>query len=453
MSGEIPAVREALAVYATEALETERVPPGYRQTEVGVIPEDWEVNRLQDFGQWKGGATPSMRNPAYWIGGTIPWASSGDIKVVLLEETHLKITEAAVKQTSTSLLPKDSIIVVTRSGILRKYLPVAKNIVPLAINQDLKALLPSHDIEADFVLHQLTANGPKILATCQKAGTTVESVEYSWLKAFLIPTPSTQVEQRAIAAALSDVDALIAALDKLIAKKRAVKTAAMQQLVTGKQRLPGFRGEWEVKRLGDVFTLLSTASNSRSDLTEHGEVGYIHYGDIHGTDMSFLDCDTTKIPHIASDLVKHVPLLEEGDLVMADASEDYEGIGKSIEVKNLRGCKLVAGLHTLLLRGNKAIVADGFKGYLQYVPAVRSALVRLATGISVYGISKNNVRSIEVSLPGIEEQTAIAAVLSDMDAEIAALEARREKTRRIKQGMMQELLTGRTRLENKEDGK
>lgn len=265
------------------------------------------------------------------------------------------------------------------------------------------------------------------------------------IRAFQVAYPEI-AEQRAIAAALSDVDSLISALDKLIAKKRAVKTAAMQQLLTGKQRLPGFSGEWEVKRLGDVFTFLSTANNPRSDLSEHGEVGYVHYGDLHATDSPFLDCSRAKMPHIARNLIRHVPLLEEGDLVMVDASEDYEGVGKSVEARNVNGRKLVAGLHTFLLRGNKKSLVDGFKGYLQYIPRVRSALVRLATGISVYGISKNSVRSIEVSLPPVAEQTAIAAVLSDMDAEIEALEARREKTRRIKQGMMQELLTGRTRL-------
>ncbi len=261
-----------------------------------------------------------------------------------------------------------------------------------------------------------------------------------------IPLPSTLKEQRAIAAALSNVDSLIAALDKLIAKKRAIKTAAMQQLLTGKQRLPGFSGEWEMRRLGDVFCFLSTANNPRSDLSEHGEIRYIHYGDIHAMTSSFLDCSRAKMPHISGSKVKGISLLEEGDLVMADASEDYEGVGKSIEVKNLNGSELVAGLHTFLLRGNKELLADGFKGYLQYVPRVRSALVRLATGTSVYGISKNNVRSIEVGLPPIEEQTAIAAVLSDMDAEIEALGARREKTQQVKQGMMQELLTGKTRL-------
>lgn len=434
---------ETLSV--TEASGTGQGPPGYKQTEVGVIPEGWAVVELQDLGHWAGGATPSMSNSAYWSNGTVPWASSGDVKVSLLQETDLMITDAALKETSTSLLPKNSIIVVTRSGILRKYLPVAKNLVPMAINQDLKALTTNSSVDANFVLHQLVENGSKILATCQKAGTTVESLEYAWLRSFRIPLPPLP-EQRAIAEALSDVDALISSLDRLISKKRAVKTAAMQQLLTGKRRPPGFSGGWETRRLGEVFAFLGTANNPRSDLSEDGQVGYMHYGDVHGTSSSHLDCDNVHVPRISGELVQRVPLLQDGDLVMVDASEDYDGVGKSVEVKNVRGKKLVAGLHTLLLRGNKSIAADGFKGYLQFVPELRAALTRLATGISVYGISKNNVRNVKIKLPSVLEQAAIATVLSDMDAEIEALKARREKTRLVKQGITQELLTGRTRL-------
>ncbi len=96
MSGEAPLTQESLTLYVSEAPETDIVPPGYKQTEVGVIPEDWEVSKLGALGAWKGGATPSMGNSAYWSDGSIPWASSGDIKVVLLEKTQLSITAAAV---------------------------------------------------------------------------------------------------------------------------------------------------------------------------------------------------------------------------------------------------------------------------------------------------------------------------------------------------------------------
>src|SRR5437016_8442034 len=110
-----------------------------------------------------------------------------------------------------------------------------------------------------------------------------------------LPSPS---EQRIIVAALSDMDALISSLDRLIAKKRNIKQATMQQLLTGKTRLPGFSGEWKVRKFGEIFQFLNTANNSRSDLSENGDIKYIHYGDIHMKWRSFLDCSSDEIPLI-----------------------------------------------------------------------------------------------------------------------------------------------------------
>ncbi len=423
----------------------EAVPQGYKQTEVGVIPEDWDVTTLGRVCVTSSGTTPSrsMRD-RYYSNGTIHWVKTMDLNNSYIEATDERITPVALSETSLRTYPVGTILVamyggfnqIGRTGLLK---------IPAAVNQAITAIQPNNDeLDTAYLLAVLNFNVEywKGVASSSRKDPNITSAD---IRAFQVAYPMV-AEQRTIAAALSDVDHLISSLNRLISKKRAVKIAAIHQLLTGNQRLPGFSGKWKTKQLGDVFTLLGTASNARSDLTQSGDIGYIHYGDIHGTSSSFLDCDTDEIPYIASHLVKNVPSVEEGDLVMVDASEDYDGIGKSIEVKNVRGRRIVAGLHTLLLRGNKLILADGFKGYLQYIPALRSALIRLATGISVYGISKNKVRSIEISLPAIEEQTAIATVLSDMDAEIEALEARREKTRKIKQGMMQELLTGRTRL-------
>ena len=138
--------------------------------------------------------------------------------------------------------------------------------------------------------------------------------------------------------------------------------------------------------------------------------------------------------------------LLDGDLVMVDASEDLVGIGKSVEVQGVTGRTVVAGLHTILCRGSSKNWAMGFKAYLQFAPAFRSALTRVATGISVYAVSKKQLADVELPLPSRPEQDAIVSVLSDIDSEIAALERRRDKTRTIKQGMMQQLLTGRVRL-------
>jgi type I restriction enzyme S subunit len=206
------------------------------QTRLRGFSGKWTVKRLHELGEWTGGMTPSMQNPIFWQGGSIPWASSGDVKSVLLRETGLSITATAIGQRKTTLLPANSIIVVTRSGILRKYLPVAMNVVPMAINQDIKGLIPREEFSAMFLLHALIGSGNKILASCMKAGTTVESVEYRWLRAFKIPVPPI-TEQVAIAAVLTDMDAEIEALEQRLTKTRDLKQAMMQELLTGRIRL------------------------------------------------------------------------------------------------------------------------------------------------------------------------------------------------------------------------
>ncbi len=171
--------------------------------------------------------------------------------------------------------------------------------------------------------------------------------------AFLWHYPQNRESSARIAEVLSDVDALLDALDTLIAKKRALKQGAMQQLLTGKTRLPGFCGSWTSTRIGDVVEFVASANNPRSDLTDSGTVRYIHYGDIHTRWAGFLDCRTEVLPYIAEHKIGAVPFLEDGDLVMADASEDYAGLGASVEVKSATGGRVVAGLATLVLRGDR----------------------------------------------------------------------------------------------------
>ncbi len=131
---------------------------------------------------------------------------------------------------------------------------------------------------------------------------------------------------------------------------------------------------------------------------------------------------------------------------MADASEDYAGIGKSIEVKEIGDRKVISGLHTFLLRDKSENFINGYKGYIHLSAFVKEQFDRLATGLKVYGVSKANLKLIEIPLPPSSEQTRIATILSDMDADITALETKLAKTQQIKQGMMQNLLTGRIRL-------
>jgi len=266
------------------------------------------------------------------------------------------------------------------------------------------------------------------------------------LKTYPVPLPPTTTEQSAIANALDDADALLAAQDALIAKKRAMKQGAMQELLTGKRRLPGFSGEWEVKRLGDHLEFLGKGANSRAELMNDGRVRYLHYGDIHGTNEVLLNPTITAMPFLPEAKAVRLDRLGDGDLVFADASEDLDGVGKSVELQSVGKFEVVSGMHTIAVRFDKGILADGFKAYLQFIPSFQTHLRRLASGTKVYATNMSHIASAEVKLPSPAEQVAISAVLTDMDAELTALEAQRAKTVQLKQGMMQALLTGRIRL-------
>ncbi|MCD4676196.1 MAG: restriction endonuclease subunit S [Desulfobacula sp.] len=164
--------------------------------------------------------------------------------------------------------------------------------------------------------------------------------------------------------------------------------------------------------------------------------------------MHFLDCDRINLPSIKKEFLKNYPILKDGDVNVVDASEDYEGVGKSVEVINLKNRKVISGLHTFLLRDKKETIAKGFKGYIHSNKLVKKQMDTLATGLKVYGVSKTNLKLIKIPLPPTKaEQTAIATALNDADALITQLEKLIAKKRAIKQGAMQELLNGKKRLD------
>lgn len=417
--------------------------PGYTMTELGVLPEDWEVRPLFSIARIVGGGTPSTAISAYWD-GNISWFTPSEIndEKKYVSTSNKKISDDGLKKSSAKLLPVGTILLTTRASIGLK----AILLLPATTNQGFQNLIINDDIDNEFIYYLLTIFKKELLK--QASGSTFLEISPRKLGGILLCLPKSLPEQHAIAAALSDVDALLDAQERLIAKKRNIKLAAMQQLLTGKTRLPGFQEPWIKKFFGEIFEFLPTNSYSRSQFVQRGCIRNIHYGDILTKFSFIIDISKDKLPFINKILSeKNYPqkcFLQNGDVVIANTAEDST-VGKAVEVINIDG-KVLSGQHTFLCRP-KIRFAKGILGYLINSEKFHGQLAAYVTGIKVSSISKTSLSGLFLEFPpSLDEQRAIAAVLSDMDAELAALEARRDKLRAVKQGMMRELLTGRTRL-------
>lgn len=273
-------------------------------------------------------------------------------------------------------------------------------------------------------------------------GSTFVELTLSSLRLLEIPLPPNEREQGAIATALSDVDALIAGLERLIDKKRDIKQATMQQLLTGQTRLPGFSGEWEACPLGDLGTTYGgLVGKSKADFG-HGSAHYVPFVNVMANIR--IDCNALESVEVAS--TENQNRVCVGDLLFNGSSETPEEVAlcslMTESVENLYLNSFCFGF-----RFKPGAEASGlFLTYLMRSQIGRELMKSLAQGSTRYNLSKSALLQAAFLLPGKAEQTAIATVLSDMDADLSALESRLTKTRAIKQGMMQELLTGRTRL-------
>lgn len=272
----------------------------------------------------------------------------------------------------------------------------------------------------------------------------INSEEYKSLK-FYIPTLP---EQQKIATFLSVVDKKIQQLTRKKKLLEQYKKSVMQKIFSQEIRFRDENGndypEWEEKRLGDILTFISTNSLSRNDLNyESGEIKNIHYGDIHTTFKMGFDVEKEKVPFINEEVdlrkITKDQFCQVGDIVVADASEDYSDIGKAIEVLNVGNERIVAGLHTFLARDTVGQTIKGFKGYLFQTWQVRKQIMKVAQGISVLGISKKNLAKVEFLLPCREEQGKITTLLKNIDKRISNSVNQINQTQQFKKGLLQQL--------------
>jgi type I restriction enzyme, S subunit len=406
------------------------VKPGYKQTEVGVIPEDWDYRSLRDIVDFTNGQ-PHEQDVT----------PSGHYFLVTLDS--IDINGSLKKKHKETDVWDDSLkkndLVAVLSDLAHGNLLGLCDLIPedgkYVLNQRMGRL--RRKIDADPLFLKLQINGSQSHFKARGQGTSQRHVYKRDFDALVIPFP-LPCEQRTIAAALSDVDGLLEGLDQLIAKKRDLKQAAMQQLLTGQTRLPGYHGEWEETTLRELGQFLK-GSGVRKDQTRSGNLACVRYGELYTRHNYVIhDFNSWISPEVASSAVR----LRKGDILFAGSGETKEEIGKCAAF--ISDIEAYAGGDIVILRPHDADAV--FLGYFLNTESINRQKASRGQGDAVVHISSSSLGAIRCRIPKPPEQIAIAEVLTEMDMELAALEQRRDKTRAVKQGMMQQLLTGRIRL-------
>ena len=427
------------------------VKPGYKQTEVGVIPEDWDAKSIHDFAVIKTGPFGTLLKAAEYSGSNgVPLISVGEIRSGFLKisEHTPRVPENVVRKLPQYVVRKGDIVFGRKGGVERSAL-IRDEEDGWFLGSDSISIRPSKQNHAEYLALQFQNHQVQNWLTQNAIGTTMASLNQEILKKVTIPLPPTISEQSAIATVLSDVDSLIESLSQLIAKKRQIKQGAMKQLLTGKTRLPGFEQkagykqtevgvipeDWEVKQLGEViekFVGGGTPSRSIPDYWGN-EIPWVTVKDFETFHPRHSQEAITRagLQNSASHLIPKRTLITSTRMALGKAVVYEIDVAINQDLKALFPKPVLATQYLYC--------------WFQYYG---QSIDELGSGSTVKGISLPDLKNIEFQLPPIAEQTAIATALSDMDAEIAALESRRDKTRLLKQGMMQELLTGRIRLVN-----
>lgn len=419
-------VRDAAsAVYRVEpeaARADDEVPPGYKRTEVGVIPADWSARILREGIKLKSGqhvlvrycntsgeGVPYITGPADFPDGKIQFTKFTTRPGMICDPDDILVT---VKGSGSGTLVCSD----------RRYC-ISRQLMALSVDS----------WHQPYIYLSLVRNSMLFAAA---ATGLIPGLSRHDILNKAIPLPPTLAEQQAIAEALSDADALIESLQQLIAKQRAIKQGAMQALLTGRQRLPGFSDEWRTNQLGDLATFHKGKGLPKSALDDNGKFPCIHYGELF-----------TRLPETVRETCSRTNWTGDtfrsfiNDVLMPTSDVTPSGLAKASCVAR---DGIIIGGDVLVIRTDSRIICGTFLSYV--IRNSESQILQLVTGTTVFHLYASDMRKFEFRVPPIAEQEAIITILSDMDAEIEALEACLAKTRALKAGMMQQLLTGRIRL-------
>jgi type I restriction enzyme S subunit len=428
-----------------ELINKNQVPEGYKKTEIGVIPEDWDVVSI------------TKATSAIFLGLTakVDYVNSGGIPLIRATDIasgRLKFSDARSisvrqhKQLTRYRRPKKEDVLVSKSGSLGVCAIVDVD-RDFSIYESIIVIQSNSLLNSNFLLWLVRDERTQIRIIGEKVGSTVGHLNLEMFRKLLIPLPPLP-EQKAIAQTLSDVDALIAALDKLIAKKRNIKTATMQQLLTGKTRLPGF-GEGKGYKKTEVGVIpedwkICILSELSQIVT--GQTPPTHNRSYYGDEYLFVSpADIGSQKYITNTFAKLSKLGFSISRKYPSKTILFTCIGSTIGK-----CAIVVTESTSNQQINAILPSNLVNHQYLYYQLINNAkkIKNRAATQAVPIINKTEFGSTFIVVCSDEEQKAIAQVLCDIDTEITALEKRRAKTQAIKQGMMQELLTGKTRLIN-----
>ncbi len=408
---------------------------GYKKTEVGLIPADWDVCPLSAFGELLSSKRIFEED---YVSTGIPFYRGKEISLLienkpLVDEYFITYERFEAIRKSFGA-PARGDILITAVGTLGNVYLIPTDRPFYFKDGNVIWLRQITGIDKRYLKAQLRSLKPYILDNA--IGSTQKALTIVVLKKTPIPLPPTNAEQEAIAKALSDADIFIESLEQFISKKRQIKQGAMQELLTGKKRLPGFSGQWEEVCLGEVSTFFKGRGLPKSSLTPSGTDLCIHYGELF-----------TQYDHTIETVISRTNAAADSfrsnanDVLMPTSDVTPRGLAKASCVVE-EG--VVLGGDILVIRTELRRVNGSFLSCL--IRLEEQQVLQLVTGSTVYHLYASDMTNFMLRLPSYDEQTAITTILIDMDAEIAALEAKLAKARQVKQGMMQELLTGSIRL-------
>lgn len=422
-----------------EQIRRGEVPEGYKKGKLGIVPEEWNETSFSTLFTSTSEYTDDLdKYPLYSLtieDGVTPKTERYERSHLVKKEDSYKI----VRPNDYAYNPMN-----LRFGAVARH----KGDMPVAVSGYYDIFTTVHESDLPFMDSFLTC-GPMITYYNRvSTGSLVEKqrVHFSQFLEFMLPLPSIN-ERTKIATILTTQDRVIELKEKRLAEKQRQKKHLRQQLLTGKKRLPGFSGQWEIKDFNQVFAFGVTNTFSRECMCEDSTgVKNIHYGDILVRYGEVLKLSEQEIPSLLSDIgAKITTFVEDGDVVIADTAEDLTA-GKAVEVQETHGKKVAAGLHTMLCKPIKDCFAPGWLGYYMNSETYHKQLVPYIAGVKVMSISKGNIVKTHILMPPIEEQATIAEVLSTADHEIDLLRQDIEQEKQKKKALMQLLLTGIVRV-------